>query len=244
MSITLLFIAVLAGVLTVLAPCILPLIPVVIGTGVNARSKWTPYIVVGSLGVSIFVFTLVLRFISEFIYIPNSVWSYVSGGVLILFGAVLLYPALWNRLPFVGKMSRESNKLVGAGHQKKSVWGDVIVGAALGPVFSSCSPTYLIIIPAVLSESLLVGIVYLLGYIFGLLVVLLLIALLGQQALAKLTNISAESGWLKRSLGVLFIFLGVVIVLGYDKVFEAWILDQGYLGGLIEFETSLIEENM
>tara|TARA_B100000508_G_C11461538_1_gene279480 strand:- start:1915 stop:2652 length:738 start_codon:yes stop_codon:yes gene_type:complete len=244
MSITFLAISILAGALTLLAPCILPLIPVVIGTGINARSKWTPYIVVGSLGFSILIFTYLLKVSTYFIAIPNFVWSYISGGILALFGLILLFPVLWNHIPFVNKLSRSSNQLVGTGHQKKSIWGDVLVGAALGPVFSSCSPTYFVILATVLPESFLVGTIYLLGYIAGLIFVLLIIALLGQQALAKLTNISAESGLLKRMLGILFVLLGVAIIFGYDKVFEAWLLDNNYLGNIINFETELIESNL
>ena len=227
-----------------LAPCILPLIPVVIGTGLNGRSKWTPFIIVSSLGVSILIFTYLLKVSTSFIIIPDYIWSYISGGILVIFGLILLFPTLWNHIPLVNKLSRSSNQLVGAGHQKKSIWGDVLVGAALGPVFSSCSPTYFVILATVLPGSFLVGTIYLLGYIFGLLFVLLIIALLGQQALTKLTNLSAESGVLKKSLGVLFVVLGLIIVMGYDKTFQAWLLSNDYLGGVINFETSLIEKNL
>ena len=238
------FTSFIGGVLTVLAPCILPLIPVVIGTGVNARSKWTPYIVVASLSASILVFTYLLKASTVFITIPPATWSYISGGILLGFGLILIFPTLWNHIPFVSRLSRSSNALVGKGHQEKSIWGDVLVGAALGPVFSSCSPTYFVILATVLPESFLVGTVYLIGYIFGLAVVLLLISLLGQKALTRLTHFSAESGWFKRLLGVLFIILGVAIMFGYDKAFETWLLDNNYLSGLIEFETSLVEENL
>lgn len=244
MSITFLLVSVLAGALTVLAPCILPLLPVVVGMGAHARTKLTPYIVVGSLCLSILLFTYLLKVSTVFITIPTATWSYVSGGILLLFGIILLFPQLWNRLPLVGSISRSGNKLVGKGHQEKSVWGDVLVGAALGPVFSSCSPTYFIILAAVLPESFFVGTIYLLGYIVGLALVLLSIALLGQKALSRLTILSADSGWFKKSLGVLFVLLGITIMLGFDKAFEAWLLDNNYLSGIIEFESNLIEQTI
>ena len=67
---TLLFISFIAGVLTVLAPCILPLLPVVVGSSVGARSKATPFIVIGSLALSILLFTYLLKASTAFISIP------------------------------------------------------------------------------------------------------------------------------------------------------------------------------
>jgi cytochrome c-type biogenesis protein len=235
---TLFAIAFIAGVLTVLAPCILPLLPVVIGSGAGARSKWTPYIVIASLGVSILVFTYLLKASTIFIEIPPYVWSYISGGILLVFGVVLLFPTLWDHVPGIQRLSVGSNKLVGSGHQKKSVWGDVLIGAALGPVFSTCSPTYFVILATVLPESFLVGTVYLLAYILGLSLVLLLIALLGQRFTQKLEKASDPHGWFKRGLGVLFVIVGILIIFGLDKTIETKILDSGY------FDVTTIENRL
>lgn len=244
MSLTFLLISVFAGVLTVLAPCILPLLPVVIGSSAQGRSKWTPYIVIASLGVSILLFTFLLKASTLLIDIPNSVWSYVSGGILVGFGLILAFPKLWDKVPGMHKVSVGSNKLVGSGHQKKSFWGDVLIGAALGPVFSSCSPTYFVILATVLPESFIVGTVYLLGYIAGLSVVLLLIALLGQKVLGKLLNLADDKGWFKKVVGVLFVVIGIAIIFGYDKAFETAVLDSGLLDEVINIENGLLEENL
>jgi len=154
---TLLLISFVAGLLTVLAPCVLPLLPVIIGSSVGARSKATPYIVIGSLALSILIFTYLLKASTALIDIPPYVWSYLSGGILFGFGLTLLFPTLWEHLPFVNKGSVGANKILGAGYQKKSIWGDVLMGAALGPVFSTCSPTYFVIIATVLPASFLLG---------------------------------------------------------------------------------------
>lgn len=244
MSVTFLLIAVLAGVLTVLAPCILPLLPVVIGSSAQGRSKWTPYIVIGSLGLSILVFTYLLKASTLLIDIPTVVWSYVSGIILIGFGLILAFPNIWDKVPGINKLSTKSNKIVGSGHQKKSFWGDVMIGAALGPVFSSCSPTYFVILATVLPESFLVGTVYLLAYIAGLSAVLLLIALLGQKVMGRLINLADDSGWFKKAIGVLFIIIGIAIMFGLDKAFETAILESGALDGVIGIENQLLEENL
>lgn len=236
---TLLLLSFLAGVLTVLAPCILPLLPVLIGSGAGARSKWTPYIVIGSLSASILVFTYALKVSTAFIDIPQSFWAYFSGGILVIIGCIFAFPKLWESISVVGNVSRGSNALVGTGFQKKSVWGDVIIGAALGPVFSSCSPTYFLILASVLPASFLLGTLYLLAYIAGLAAILLAISLLGQKVVSRVTWAANPHGWFKKSLGVLFLLVGLAIMFGLDKDFEAWILNSGF--NTVQFENSLLE---
>jgi cytochrome c biogenesis protein CcdA len=228
----------LAGMLTVLAPCILPLLPVVIGAGATGRSKATPYIVIASLGASIIIFTFLLKVSTAFITIPPSFWTYLSGGILVGFGLILLFPSLWERLPGMAKLSGKSNKLVGTGYQKKTVWGDMIIGAALGPVFSTCSPTYFVILATVLPASFLLGTIYLLAYVFGLSLVLLLISLLGQKFADRLAKFSDSRGGLKIALGILFVILGFLIMAGLDKKIEIFILDSGY------FDVTIIEQKL
>lgn len=233
-------IAFIAGVLTVLAPCILPLLPVVIGSSAGGRSKATPYIVVASLSVSIILFTFLLKISTAFISIPQTFWTYLSGSILVFFGITLLFPRVWERIPGLSKATIGSNKLLGAGHKKKSVWGDVIVGAALGPVFSTCSPTYFVILASVLPVSFALGSLYLLSYVFGLALILLLIALLGERFASKLSGFSNPNGWLKRSLGLLFILVGVFVMSGLDKELQTIILDNGYFD-ITKVEQKLLE---
>jgi cytochrome c-type biogenesis protein len=238
---TLLLISFLAGVLTVLAPCILPLLPVVIGSSVSARSKSTPYIVISSLALSILLFTYLLKASTALISIPPYVWTYLAGGILVGFGLTLVFPKLWEAMPGLAKTSAEANKLVGAGHQKKSIWGDVLVGAALGPVFSTCSPTYFVILATVLPASFLLGTIYLLAYIAGLVIVLLLIAKLGQRFIGRLQFAADSHGPIKKIIGGLFILVGVAIVFGLDKQFETWLLAHTNLD-ITRFEQSLLDE--
>jgi len=238
---TLLVVAFIAGVLTVLAPCILPLLPVVVGSAASGRSRATPYIVVGSLAVSIILFTYLLKASTAFIMVPPEVWTYLSGGIVVFFGLTLLFPALWERVPGIAALSAGSNKLVGSGYSRKSVAGDVLIGAALGPVFSTCSPTYFIILASVLPASFLLGTTYLLAYVLGLSLVLLLIALLGQRFADRLSGVSDPHGYLKRGIGVLFVVLGALIITGYEKKLETAILDSGYLD-ITKVEQVLLEK--
>ena len=237
---TFLAISFIAGVLTVLAPCILPLLPVVIGSSASGRSKATPYTVVISLGISIILFTFILKASTAFIMVPPQVWTYTSGGILFLFGLTLFFPQLWNKIPGMAKLSIGSNKILGAGHQKKGMMGDIIVGAALGPVFSTCSPTYFVILASVLPASFFLGTIYLLSYTFGLTLILLFIGLLGDRFAARLSGFSDPKSKFKRGLGLLFIFLGILIMSGYEKKLETAILDSGYLD-ITKIEQKLLE---
>lgn len=215
----------LAGALTVLAPCVLPLLPVVIAGSVeDARNKFAPLIIVGSLGFSILVFTLILKVSTAFIAIPTSVWSDISGGILIAFGIITLFPKVWGVIALRFKLGRGSNKLLAEGYQKRNVTGDVLIGLALGPIFSTCSPTYAVILATVLPQNVWLGLIDLLAYIAGLSVVLLLIAFLGQRFVDKIAFASNPDGWFKKALGVLFIVLGILIFFRVDKQIEALVV--------------------
>lgn len=237
-----LIISVLAGIFTVLAPCILPLLPVVIGAseegtrGVSRRALT----VIGSLSVSVIVFTLLLKATTLFISIPQSFWTSFSGLVIILVGIAIIFPSFWAKIPYVNKLSLISNKAVGTGYQKKSYKGDVLIGLALGPVFTTCSPTYLFIIATVLPSTFIVGLIYLLGFTFGLALSLLLIAYFGQQIVNKVTAHMQTTGTVKKVFGVLIVLVGIAVLTGFDKKIETLILDSGY-GATIQLEDSLIE---
>jgi cytochrome c biogenesis protein CcdA len=214
----------------------------VIGSSVGARSKATPFIVIGSLALSILLFTYLLKASTAFIAIPQYVWGYISGGILVTFGLFIIFPQLWEAVPFTQKTSLGANKLVGAGYRKKSLWGDVMIGAALGPVFSSCSPTYFVILATVLPASFLLGTVYLLAYIAGLVLVLGLIAMLGQRLTSKLQFAANNRSWIKRGIGALFLIVGLFIMTGLDKKVETWVLDKGYIDGVLNIEQQLLEQ--
>ncbi len=220
--ITFLFISFLAGILTVLAPCILPLLPVIIGGSMSGEpNPKRAVVIIGSLGISVFIFTLVLKVSTAFITIPGIFWQILSGGLLIFFGLVTLAPALWDAIPAVNALYRNSNKLLGKGYKKQSALGDILIGGALGPVFSSCSPTYFVILAAVLPAHFGTGILYLFSYVLGLCLFLFLIAFFGQKAIAWLGIASDPKGWFKKTIGVLFILVGIAIIFGLDKKLEA-----------------------
>jgi cytochrome c-type biogenesis protein len=70
---------------------------------------------------------------------------------------------------------------------------------------------------------------------------LLLVALLGQKLTRRLAGASDPHGWFKRSLGVLFLVVGIAIFLGYDKMFEAYLLEIGVYDGIGNIEGQLLD---
>jgi len=226
---TLLIISFIAGILTVLAPCVLPLLPVIIGGSVSeSKNKLKPYVITGSLAVSIVLFTLLLKATTAFISIPQSFWTILSGTILIFFALTFLFPSLWAKIISKFKFGQAGNRWLAVGSKKGGFTGDVIMGLALGPVFSSCSPTYFVILATVLPASFLLGTVYLIAYALGLSLILLLISLLGQRFANHLGRLSDPKGWFKKVIGILFLIVGIAIITGLDKTFEAYLIVQGF----------------
>lgn len=214
----LLGISFVAGALTALAPCTISLLPVIVGGSLSGgTSVRRAYVVTASLGVSVIIFTLLLKASTVFINVPSSVWAYVSGVTIAILGLVMVFPALWDSLPLLNRINMGSNRLLASGYQKQNFTGDILVGAALGPIFSSCSPTYFLILATVLPASFALGFVYLVAYTLGLCGLLLVITLAGQAVLDKLGVASDPYGWFKRSIGVLLVIVGVGITFGADK---------------------------
>jgi cytochrome c biogenesis protein CcdA/thiol-disulfide isomerase/thioredoxin len=215
------FISFLAGVLTVLAPCTISLLPVIVGGNIaGGQNHFRSFIVSASLGVSVILFTLILKVSTIFINIPQSFWQIFSGVIIFIIGFIMLFPDVWEHIPFIGKLNIGSNRLLATGYQKQNFTGDIIMGAALGPVFSTCSPTYFLILATVLPKSIGEGIVYLLAYVVGLCGFLLIISILSQKAIQKLGFVSESKGWLKRIIGIIFLILGLAIIFGFDQKFE------------------------
>ncbi len=228
----------LAGILTVLAPCVLPVLPVVIGGSLTDKNPWRPLIITLSLGGSIILFTLLLKASTLLIDIPRSFWKGLSGGIIIFFGIITLFPNLWEKVSEKFKFGNGSSKLLSQANQKKGVWGMILIGASLGPVFASCSPVYFVILATVLPASFFIGFINLLAYGLGLASVMFIIAFFGQKAIARFRWAANPHGWFRKLLGVLFFIVGVAILTGYDKKLEAYLLDNNY------FDVTKIEEQL
>lgn len=242
MNTALLFTSFISGILTVLAPCVLPLLPIIIGGSVGSKGKYKPYIIITSLAFSLVIFTLLLKASTLLIDIDPTIWKYISGGLVTLFGLIYLFPDVWTQISVKLGLSKNSDELLDKASQKNGVLGAILLGAALGPVFASCSPTYSLIIATILPVNFFEGLIYIIVYILGLSLVMLAIALLGRTLTKKLTKIADPKGWFKKSLGIVFLIVGVSIITGFDKKVETAILDSGYFD-ITKTEQSILENN-
>lgn len=238
-------VAFVAGVLTILAPCILPLLPVIVGgSSLHGNDKESaslrhPIVITLSLVVSIIAFTLLLKFTTVLLGIPTSVWAFVAGGIVLLFGINLLFPVLWEKFMLKTRFVFVSNRLLGQSQGKTGLKKDILLGAALGPVFNSCSPTYALIVAAILPTSFMTGLGYLLAYAVGLGAVLLLIGIFGRVVVNKLKWLSDPRGVFQKIIGILFIIVGISVIFGFDKHVQTFILESGWYDPVVKIEQSL-----
>lgn len=238
---TLFIVSFVAGVLTILAPCVLPLIPVIIGGSIGrSNQSWRrPVVITLSLAVSIVVFTLLLKATTLLLGIPTAVWQIISGSIVLLFGVSMLFPKIWEEFMIRSRLQARGSQLLGMASPRKTITGDVLLGVALGPVFSSCSPTFALILAAVLPVSIGVGVLYLIAYAVGLSLALLLAVLVGQTAISRLGWALNPRGIFVRVIGSIFIIVGIALVFGLDKLAQAWILDQGWYDPISQLEQLL-----
>lgn len=236
---TLLLVSLISGVLSVLAPCIIGILPIFVGYSAESKSIAKAIRVVAGLGISIFIFSLLLKATTLFIGIPTTTWQAVSGVIITLFGLISLFPSMWERVANTIKLQQLSAKGQKKAIKKGGIIGDFLLGASLGPVFSACSPTYTLILAAILPVSPLKGMIYLLVFIFGLSATILAIAILGQKTVKKLGWSINPNGLFKRVLAIIFIIIGLLILTGTDKRLLSSAVENGWFDWQVNLETKL-----
>lgn len=220
--------ALAAGILTTLAPCVLPLLPVVVGGSLgapNSENRKRAYVITFSLGLSVVIFTLILKATTFFIDISPTVWQWISGVILIALGTISVYPKLWDAAAMKLSLQSRTNRQLTSARNKEGTVGSILTGSALGPVFTSCSPFYGYVIVTVLPSSFAQGMVLLFAYVLGLCGTLLIVALLGQRVMGKARWLANPDGGFRRGLGIVFILVGIAIILGLDKEFQTWFIE-------------------
>lgn len=241
---TLLILSFLAGVLTILAPCILPLLPVIVGGSMvrdpDEKPDMTrPIIIAGSLALSVIVFTLLLKASTSLLGVSDMVWQSISGVIIVLLGIYFIRPDIWEKLPFTPKLNIASGKLLGKSYSHRGFGSAILIGFSLGPVFNSCSPTYALVVAGILPESFAKGFLYLIAYAVGLAGMLLLVAFAGQGLVSKLGWATDPHGKFRKIIGVLFVIVGLGVLFGFDKNIQTFVLESGWYDPIARLEESL-----
>lgn len=231
----LLFISFLAGVLTVATPCILPVLPVIIGGSAISKGTRHPLLIAGSLALSVFIFSLLLKGTTYLLGIPSSTWAIVSGSILFLLGLVIIFPSPWARIS--EKLSQKTGALLEKSNEGVGWKRDLLLGGALGPAFNSCSPTYALIVAVVLPVSFFEGFIYLLAYSLGLGGAVLLFGLLSQQLASYIKWLQGRA--FQVITGCLILLVGAGIIFGVDKEIQAWMIENGIYDPIGKIEEGL-----
>src|SRR5208337_1498654 len=237
--IVLLGFAFLSGVITILSPCILPVLPIVLSGGVGG-GKARPFGVLAGFVVSFTAFTLALSAIVQALGIPVDALRIVAVVLIILFGVVMLVPWLRNRFELLtSRIARRSGTAPGP-QKRNGFWSGVLVGLSLGLIWTPCvGPIMASVISLALTQHVDGGSVSItLAYTLGTSIPMLGVMLGGRALLNKVPALTRNAGNIQKVFGALMIVIGVAIGLGWDRQFQTFILRAlpGYGSGLTAIE--------
>ncbi len=221
-SVGALAIAFVAGVLTILSPCVLPLVPIVLG-GAQSEGRWGPVALGLGLATSFTVVGLFVATIGFSIGLDGDLFRRIGGALLVGIGVILLVPAAQVRLaaaggPLATWADSGMRKLDGRGP-----WGPLGLGALMGLVWAPCVGPTLGAASLLAAQGEDLGRVSLTMLIFGIgaATPLVLIGLMSRQAIARLRGRMLAAGSAgKYVLGGLMVLIGVMILMGLDKSIE------------------------
>jgi cytochrome c biogenesis protein CcdA len=226
----------IAGVLTILAPCVLPVLPVILWGTLNESNYKRIITIILSFMISIVVFTFLLKVSTAFISIDQQIRKTISGMILIIFWIISLFPQLWEQCKVWLHIKQTSWP-----KESQSLLWQILLWASLGPIFTTCSPTYTLIIATILPLSLFTWTISIVLYALGLWFAVGLIALFGKVLIKRLHIISNSDGWFKKILGIIIILTWISIISGLDKKIETAIIDSGWYG-VTYFEENLVQK--
>jgi len=232
--------SILAWMLTILAPCVLPVLPVIMWWSLSGKKWYKPLIIIGSASLFIVIFTWLLKASTALIAIPSSFWLYVSWGIITLYGITLVWPHIWEKTAQILWLHK-SHKIAQQAKQKWTIWGDIILWASLGPIFATCSPTYALLLWLVFPQSFVLGMLYIVLYALGFGFVLTAVTYGWRALIRKLHRATAADGKFKKILWIVLIITGILIMTGLFKSIETWLLDKG-IGDFTNIEYQLIEK--
>jgi cytochrome c-type biogenesis protein len=221
--VTTLALAFAAGLLSILSPCVLPLVPIVLGTAIIAHPLGAVALAAG-LSLSFTVLGLLLALVGFGLGIDAGMFRVAAAAIMIGLGAVLLVPAWQARLAAAGgPISDWADRRFG-GLASSGLAGQFAVGLLLGAVWSPCVGPTLGAASLLASQGHDLLRVALTMAVFGIgaALPLILLGLLSRATLMGVRSRLMSAGKLgKGLLGATFIVIGVAIVSGADKRIEA-----------------------
>src|SRR5438105_531800 len=207
--------ALVAGLIVAISPCVLPVLPIVLAGGATG-SRRRPFAIVGGLLVSFLVSVLFAVWILDQLGLPKDLLRNISIGLLFLVAATLLVPQ-------VGVLIERPLARLSRG-PKSDLGGGFLLGCALGFVFVPCGgPVYGYIAGSAASldfgfKTVAVAVAYTLGAS----TVLLAIAIGGRNAANRLR---ARIERFRALLGVAVAAAAFGLVFNLDTRLQTWLPD-------------------
>src|SRR3954447_6166077 len=217
MALLMLF-ALVAGAGTALSPCVLPVLPALLGAGLTGGRRRPVGIALG-LAATFTVTIVGLASVIDGVGLGPGLTRTLAVVVLIGFGVVVAVPSLAARLEApLARLSRLGPRSRGDGFAS-----GLLVGAALGFVYAPCAGPILaavIAVGAASSRTVPVGLAFALGS-----AIVLLALSLGGRALAGRLRATARGPGLQRALAAVLVLTGVAMAANLDVRFQSAIAD-------------------
>jgi cytochrome c-type biogenesis protein len=214
--------AFLAGILSTLSPCVLPLLPIVLGTAVS-QHRLGPVALAAGLALSFVTIGMFVATVGFSIGLDGTVFRTAAALLLIVIGLVLVMPVLQARVALAaGPVSNWAEQRFG-GMSGSGLSGQFGVGLLLGAVWAPCVGPTLGAASVLAAQGKDLAQVSLTMLIFGLgaALPLLVLGMLSREALLRWRNRMMAAGQgAKMLMGAVLILTGLVIVTGADKMLE------------------------
>ncbi|WP_439395257.1 cytochrome c biogenesis CcdA family protein [Bradyrhizobium sp. PMVTL-01] len=215
--------AVLAGILTIAAPCTLPMLPILLGASIGRAGHLRPAMIAIGFVVSFSAVALLLGALTRLFDFDPNVLREAASILLLGFGLVMLWPA-----PFEWLSIRLNGWLAfgnASGVQREGALGGLILGTTLGLVWTPCAGPVLgsILTLVVTSKNLAWAGTLLVAYAIGAAIPMLAIAYGGQAATTRVRSLARISPRLQQGFGVIVIAFAVAAYFQYDTLIVAWL---------------------
>lgn len=218
--------AVLAGILTVAAPCILPLLPILLGGSIGQTSRRRPFfIILGFIG-SFTAFALTFSVFSRVLGLSQSSLHFVAVMLLGIFGLLMIFPSVFDRMAI--HFSKYTNKANEVGNKAgKGNFGGLVLGAVMGILWAPCAGPVLGSILTLVGTQTQLGkaSILLASFALGSGMPMLVIAYGGQYVTTKIKNIVPYTNIIQRIFGVFILLLAIAMYFKYDLVLQAKVLE-------------------
>ncbi len=222
----LLFFAFLSGLVTILAPCIWPLLPIILSATFGSKSHHRPLGLTLGIMVSFAVITLTISSLVKLFHFDPNVLRLLAVVVIGFLGLTMIIPALSKITE--GFVSRLSG-IFGSKVQQGSGFGPgFITGLSVGIVWSPCAGPILAAIAALAATGKVTGSVILvtIAYVMGVGIPLFIFAISGQTIFNKVKFISSHTGRIQQVFGVIMLLTALAIYTNYDTYLQAQLLNK------------------